>query len=154
MPNYNKSFIYKLSCGDDCYIGSTTDINQRIRSHRFHSKTETSSKFNQRIYVIMREYGGLDNFNYEVLEEYSCNTKYELELKEREYIDNIKPSMNSFIPTRSKKEYAEIHTEDRKVYHSKWYQENKEKQNKKIECDICNKFICKVGMNRHKKSMH
>jgi len=50
------------------------------------------------------------NFQIELVENYSCETKHELHKRERFYIDNNE-CINHVIPTRTQKEYSELHKE-------------------------------------------
>jgi hypothetical protein len=58
-----------------------------------------------------------DNCQIILLENYSCNDKYELEARERHHIENTQ-CINKVIPTRSKKEYI-LATKDKKQEYDK-----------------------------------
>ena len=45
------------------------------------------------------------------IEEYPCNSKNELEIRERYNIDLLRPTLNKVIPTRSAKEWREDNKE-------------------------------------------
>ena len=75
MPNYQNGKIYKLVCSDtgNIYVGSTCKtLNARLSNHKSKTFNQCSSKsfINPKIVLI---------------ESFSCNSKQELELKEREY---------------------------------------------------------------------
>jgi hypothetical protein len=52
-------------------------------------------------YKLFEDYG-INNIDIILVENYPCNNKYELEAKERWYIEN-NDSINKNIPTRTKK---------------------------------------------------
>ena len=69
-----------------------------------------------------------------MIEDFQCNSKNELEKRERYWIETLKPELNKYIPTRTKKEsfkiYYEEHKEELNKKHKKWCEENKEELNK------------------------
>jgi len=99
MVNYSNTCIYKLYCLDndvkDIYIGYTTNIKGRIDVHRRVCLYDTHKSHNQKTYRIIRQYGGWDNWTYEIIERFTCNTKEEAKEKERYYIRVLNPSMNT-----------------------------------------------------------
>ena len=110
--------IYKIYCKNneikDCYIGSTGNIKTRIQVHKYSCNNENSEKYNQYKYVYIRENGGFDNWNYDILCKCPKADRYKME---RWYIENCKESnLNKSIPTRTNKEYKK-----------EYYQKNKDK---------------------------
>ena len=102
--DYKNGKIYKLvnDINDNIYIGSTTQLLcKRMAWHRTKSKTGTSNLYNH-----MREIG-IEQFKIILIENYSCNSKNELEARERYYIEFLKSKLNMVIPTRTDKEYKE-----------------------------------------------
>ena len=164
MPNYQNGLIYKLCCKDtditDFYIGSTTSFRHRKTNHKSDCNNEKSKNYNYNIYKFIRENGGFSNWDMILIEYYKCDTKLELEKREREVIENLKPSLNNRIPTRTYKEWCEDNKEyykQRKEYHKQYnqeyYQNNiKEKAKEKITCE-CGAIITKIHFNRHLKSI-
>jgi len=131
MTNYQKSLIYKLCSKDtnitDIYIGSTTSFRHRKSSHKSICNNEKSQKYNLDVYKFIRENCGWENWNMVLIEYYPCDTKLELEKREREIIENLKPTLNQKIPTRTNKEYKENNKEHLKEYYKDYYQDNKKK---------------------------
>jgi hypothetical protein len=83
--------IYAIIDDDYFYIGSTTrSLELRIQQHICDSKIE-SKKYSKLYKYINEVRGGWDDILYIILEEVNCNTKYELEQKEYNY---IKPHIN------------------------------------------------------------
>jgi acetyl/propionyl-CoA carboxylase alpha subunit len=158
---YTRGKIYKIVCKetDEVYYGSTIqELDERINSHKY-DKTCVSRQ------IINRH-----NYYAEVLEDYSCNNRYELELRERWYMEN-NDCINKQIPTRTRKEYKKLYKKNNKekidkqnkIYREKnkekfkdYYQQNKDKikeQHKEpITCPICGKIIRKNGLKRHQRT--
>lgn len=93
-----KYYIYKLVCKDqsieDIYIGATKDIKKRIREHRAESHLENRDAFHLKKYTMIRNCGGFENWDLEIIEEMNCNDrKYVLD-REHNYIQNLKPKLN------------------------------------------------------------
>ena len=111
MPNYLDSKIYKLCCKDlnikDIYIGSTSQLLcKRKSAHKNSCNDEyNSKKYNLKVYNFIRDNGGFNNWDLILLDNVPCNNKEELHSIERTYIDNLKPTLNTQIPLRTKKEY-------------------------------------------------
>jgi predicted GIY-YIG superfamily endonuclease len=99
MIDYSKTIIYRLYCKDtsikEIYVGYTTDLRGRLKVHRSVCLVNTHKSHNQRTYTFIREHGGWDNWTYEILEEFSCNSKTEARNKEREWFDKLQPELNT-----------------------------------------------------------
>ena len=129
LVKYGKSVIYKIFCRDeniiDCYVGSTTDFNQRKRQHKNSYNNEKSVGYNLPVYRFIRDNGGFDNWEFEVLENYPCRNKELLVKRERFWFEKLDSTLNGQYPQRSKKEYRE-HNEEK-------IKEQTKKQNKKYK---------------------
>ena len=93
-------FIYKLAC-DDCdfiYVGSTRSIKDRKRAHKNKSKTSET-----KIYQMIREYGGWENWRMVILEECDENveTKRQAEMREETFRLQLNADLNSRRAYRS-----------------------------------------------------
>ena len=126
--DYSKSLIYKLCCKDplieDIYIGSTTNMKVRKAQHKSDCNNKKNIKaYNLNKYQFIRENGGFENWDMIMIEEYSCNSKKELEKKERYWVDELKSSLNSNRPYISKEELKE----ELKEYQKEYHKDNKEK---------------------------
>jgi len=132
------SVIYKLYSNEahitECYIGSTTDIKNRMRVHKHYSKV-----LNNKLYKYMRNFEW-HNFTYDILETINDITRTDLIKLERKHHDLIKPSLNNNTPARPYNEY---------------YAANKDKikqmVSKKIHCD-CGANIRSDYMSKHLKT--
>lgn len=112
MVNYAKSIIYKLCCKNpsitDEYIGSTTNKDRRKHQHKNCCNNENIEKNNLPVYRCIRANGGFENWDMIVLEEYPCESKRELEMRERYWFELINPTLNKFIPRRTDEEIKEL----------------------------------------------
>jgi len=134
----NNIIIYKIYCKNeeikDCYIGSTSNIKNRIYLHKSDCNNENAKKkYNQYIYIYIRENGGWDNWEYKIICECPKEDRYEME---RWHIENCKESnLNKCIPNRTikdyNKEYYEKNKDKIKKYKKEYHQKNKELINKK-----------------------
>lgn len=162
---YKRGLIYTIrNIKDDTmiYVGSTiNDLSKRFYNHKKDCKKGDYNSLYKNI---------LDNdwtdWYIELYENYSCNNKKELNRREGEVIREI-GTINRNISGRTKKEYREENVEKIKEYKKKYREENvekikeynaknaekiKEKKREKVCCNICNSFINKSQLSRHKKT--
>ena len=129
--NYSKGLIYKICCLDtsikEVYIGSTTNFDQRKKQHKANCNSSKSKKYNLNVYKFIRENGGWNNFDMVLIEYYPCETKLELEREERKILEQQDLTLNSCVPTRSKREWSENNSEKMIEYMKKYRETNKEK---------------------------
>ena len=155
-----KGIIYKIYHKDNenlFYIGSTTNYYRRQINHKTRCNNENDVGHNLKLYQIIREHGSWDCFQFDILEELSCETKEELHQIENEYINTLKPVMNCINSVRvvSKEEYQKKYREDNKEknkkYKKQYYEKNKDIIKKVITCE-CGCDITKGSILRHKKT--
>jgi len=131
MPNYENGLIYKLCCKDanitDIYIGSTTSFRHRKSGHKSACNNENRKGYNRHVYKFIRENGGFLNWDMILVEYYPSKTKLQLEKREREIIENLKPTLNKTIPTRTGKEWYDDNKETMIRIKKNWRDNNKEK---------------------------
>jgi hypothetical protein len=160
MSNNFNTHIYKIFCLDkninDFYIGSTSNINRRKREHKCRSFYK-----NSRLYRTIRNNGGWENWNVEILESLICNNKIEKLRKEKEYIKNLKPSLNIVIPLRTKQEYYNDNRTNIIDTQKNYYNNNRnnilKKQKKKFFCEcgcITDKAHIATHRNTHKHTFN
>ena len=158
--------------------GSSVNWVKRKCGHKTCCNNENSDRYNKYLYQIIRENGGWENWTMIKLSNFPCNSKFELELEERRYIELLKSDLNKNIPTRTQNEWTtdnkeklanyridnaekiadvkhnyyidnkEKFTNNRKNY----YIDNKEKINKHCECD-CGGIYIFAGSARHIKTL-
>ena len=128
--------VYKLqSTNGLVYYGSTTQkvMTKRLSTHKGKAKTGESSRsrllFTDGATVTITLVENVEN----------CKDKYELQARERWYIENNE-CVNKNIPNRTEeeirvyhKEYRETHREKSKEKAKEWYQANKEKLKQKYQ---------------------
>ena len=173
MKDYSQGKIYKLysvSNKDLVYYGSTiATLNQRLTRH--------ISDYKRNSYCKSKLVIAAGDYKIELIENYPCNSKVELNRREGEYTKANK-CVNKQIAGRTKKEYnkeyfeknKEAIAENNKEYTKEYYENNKEKikervkeyreNNKelilekrkvKITCE-CGCIVRKADLARHKKS--
>jgi hypothetical protein len=99
---YEKSVIYKIyndNC-DDFYIGSSCEYKKRVNSHKKVCNELNHKNYNVKLYKFIRDNGGIDAWKFEVLDEVSVNNHGELHKIEQDYIDTMRPQLNSANPYR------------------------------------------------------
>jgi hypothetical protein len=178
-----KGLIYKITCNitNNIYIGSTTQkLNVRISKHMYKYKL-----YKNGLSHFVSSYLIFDNndYKYECIEEIEVDTKEEILLREKWYIQNNK-CVNYNNPIESKQEYKKRHKIANKKYYETHKQEIKDKQreyneehkdnkreydkqyrlknldkikkynNEKLNCP-CGGCFTKINKSRHNKSnMH
>ena len=171
MVNYQEGLIYKIAhkYSPYVYIGSTTNFNRRKSQHKECCNNKNSTRHNFKVYQIIRECGGWDNFEMVLVAKCPCDDKKELHAKEFEYQQLFHANLNTqdavADPEWQKKynekhyeeikKYKKIYREKNKEYYQKYRQENREKlnlkQSQKVECE-CGCIITKTNIYTHRKS--
>lgn len=125
--DYKNGKIYKIvdNAYTKMYIGSTTQpLSKRFYCHKNNYFLWKNGKHNKTtVYNIFDEFG-INNCKIELIINYPCNSKDELEKKEGEYIKNNE-CVNKCIPRRTKKEYYEDNKDKLKEYYLKRYSSKK-----------------------------
>ena len=121
MSKYQRGKIYKLvnNVDDEIYIGSTiNELRKRKQGHKNDMSRYGGSRVYQHFNMI-----GFTNVEIVLIENYPCSSKHELHARERYWIDELKPLLNTHIPMMTPKEYRELHKEEA----HKYYINNKDK---------------------------
>ena len=86
------SGVYKITntVTGDFYIGSSKDVKRRLASHKWPSKWKQYP--NNPMYLDFQKYG-LENFDFEILEEVEEN---KLKKTEQQFIELLKPTYNNY----------------------------------------------------------
>jgi hypothetical protein len=140
---YSNGKIYKIvnDVDDKIYVGSTTTmLSKRMSGHRSKCKYEPTRK----IYAHFNEVG-VHNFSIVLIELFPCNSKMELERRERFWIDELKPELNKAVPHQTYDEYYEKNKEAIIARTKEYYHKNIDTvAEKKKQYHINNKeSICK-----------
>ena len=179
--DYSKTIIYKIVCNDlnvtDCYVGHTINMTKRKYWHKSACTNEKNKAYNFKIYKIIRENGGWENWTMLLVEKFPCKDNHEACKRERELYEELDAKMNTRRPYLTKEEtkdlkqqidkqyreehkeelkqnhklYREEHKEDKKQYDKLYREENKEKLKEKVECEFCSKLLSKGNMSAHHK---
>jgi hypothetical protein len=158
MPDFKQGKIYCLRSHqtDDIYIGSTTQtLSRRKAEHRRMYKRWQNGELN---YITSFELTKHDDCYIELLEEYPCDNRNQLERREGQLIRET-DCVNKCIAGRTIKEWVEENKEKVGDYQKKYREENKEKIKKYVEarkndfkCEVCNYSGCKGDYNKHLKT--
>ena len=122
MVDYTKSKIYKITCNITglTYYGSTVNpISKRISQHRNKFKAGNTQCSSRQVLV-----GG--DYDYSLVEEFSCENKDQLHKRERFYIEN-NDCVNKQIPGRTLREYNEQNKDKISANSKKYHEQNKDK---------------------------
>lgn len=119
-----KAVIYKIYCKDtnivDCYVGQTINFVKRKREHRYSAINKT----NRKIYNVINDNGGWNNWIIEIIEEllFDCS-KEELFVegytnkildRERFWISTLISTLNTNLPIRYVEEYVKYQERSKK----------------------------------------
>ena len=100
--DYSNTIFYKISCKDetvnDLYIGHTTNFVQRKYAHKTSCNNPKSGNYPVKLYKTIRECGGWDNWNMEIIAFHNCNDSHEARKVEQEYYDSLGATLNSIQP--------------------------------------------------------
>ena len=182
IMDYSKTIMYKFVCNDlnvnDCYVGHTINMTKRKYQHKFRCHNEKDKSYNYKIYQIIRENGGWENWSMLLVEKFPCKDNHEACRREREIYEELGAKMNTIRPYRTQeerkkgdKQYSKQYYQDHKEEHKEHYQDHKEyhkeyrklyyqdhkeeiaeKIKEKIQCEYCAKQLQKGNMPRHRKT--
>ena len=140
-----KGIVYKIYCRDysitEFYVGSSVNFKARKYAHKSNCNNIKRREYNYKVYRYIRENGGFDNWDFEILLEPEVENKKELKLKyEAKYQLDLKPELNVIQEGRTPKE---------------WREENKEKileqKRTKFECE-CGGNYTYSGKTMHERT--
>ena len=126
-------FIYKIEVVEECYIGSTKNkyLCNRQYSHNYNMKNNNTSH----LYNYCREHN-VKKIICEKIEEVDNENS---RIKEQEYINKLKPTLNTHRAYQTHEERQE---------------QLRIKNNKKTNCPICNKSFNKFYVKKHIQRKH
>jgi group I intron endonuclease len=121
--------IIETETNECIYVGSTKDLDERIRQH-FNSSDRSYPLY---LYILNK---GWDKFTFETLETVDTQDKKILLEYERYYIDELHPKYNSHTPILTEEERKEYrrqkdsnyyynHRDEKLEKHKVWIQNNK-----------------------------
>ena len=96
--SYSNTIIYKIFCNDktvtDIYVGHTTNFIKRKYQH----KNLCNKGKKLKIYNLIQENGGWDNWTMIEIAKYNCQDVTEARIREHEHYDLLNPSLNLIKP--------------------------------------------------------
>ena len=100
--DYSNTIIYKITCKspdvNEVYVGHTTNFVQRKFCHKQSCTNIKSPNHNCKLYQVIRQHNGWDNWNMEIVNFFNCKDSYEARQKEQEYFVLLKATLNSIEP--------------------------------------------------------
>ena len=103
--DYSNTIIYKITCKDasitDKYVGHTTNFVQRKHAHKQSSQNNKTSNYDTKLYEVIRNNNGWDNWHMEIVNFFNCKDQYEARNKEQEYFILLNATLNSIEPLNS-----------------------------------------------------
>jgi len=169
--DYSKNVIYKIVCNDlnvkMCYVGHTTDFIRRKQKHKYNCTKENSNSYNLKVYKLIRDNGGWDNFSMVEIEKFSCKDNNEASARERYYYELFNANLNIQVPNRNQKESRKGHYEQNKDKIKEYYEQNKDKKKEYYQVNktkiseynkitltcCCGSTFRKKDKTRHEKSI-
>lgn len=114
-----KSCVYKITIGEETYVGSTCNFKKRLSKHKSDCYNTESKGYNSKIYKYIREHSHWDNVKVEII--VHLHPKFnrgERDNFEQEWIDYLNPTLNDY------KAYTGL---NEKEWHKQWYIDNKDR---------------------------
>jgi len=126
--DYSKCVIYKIVCNDEsvteCYVGHTTNFVKRKYQHKQTWKTS-----NLKLYQMIRENGGWDNWTMTPIFEYPCENYIQACIKEEFWRIQLVAELNSqraFLSEEEKQKRDKEYRKKNKEKAKEWRDNNKE----------------------------
>ncbi len=95
--DYSKTVIYKIQHNEDdslLYVGSTTHFTNRKSHHKGACTNENDKAYNRKVYGMIREHGGWDNFSMVTIEDFPGKGGRDAEAREDELMRELSANMN------------------------------------------------------------
>jgi hypothetical protein len=100
--DYSNTIIYKITCNDvnnkEVYVGHTTNFVQRKYAHKQSCINEKSANYKCKLYEVIRNNGGWNNWKMEIINFFNCKNHYEARIKEQEFFVSLNATLNSIEP--------------------------------------------------------
>ena len=142
--DYSNTIIYQITCKNpdisDLYVGHTTNFVQRKHSHKQGCINEKNSNYKCKLYEVIRNNGGWENWKMEIINSFECKNHYEAIQKEQEYFLSLNATLNSI------EHYAILKPKDPPIIENTIIKEI-------LYCKECNKhFNSKDLLNTHNQT--
>jgi hypothetical protein len=100
--DYSNTHFYKIVCkntdNSNMYIGHTTNFTKRKNQHKNNCINSNDKRHNIHLYQFIRDNQGWDNWDMVLIDTLYCENRLDALKKEREYIEQLKPSLNLLRP--------------------------------------------------------
>jgi hypothetical protein len=146
--DFSKTMIYKIVCKntelcDKLYIGRTTNFALRKNQHKSDAKKNFNTS-NAYVYKIINEFGGWDNWEMQLIENYPCTNSDEASERESYYIGIFRAELNTTFSINK-----EI---DQSIYKQEWYIKNRARLAEKYKNNHIDYVYTKGRYKVHYKS--
>jgi len=165
--DYSNTIFYKIFCKDttikELYVGLTTNFVQRKHGHKQSCKNEKSTNYNCKLYNVIRNAGGWENWQMEIIAFHNCKDSHEAHKKEQEYFEMLGATLNSIEPlpkpkepiTKIVKEKPILYCEPCNIYFSYWKAQeihnNTDKHHKMVSMYNDNKLATNIMQDSFQK---
>ena len=102
--DYSKTVMYKIVCNDLSILHSYAGHSSKYTTRKSQHKYSCNNGDNKKIYQIIRENGGWENWTMLQIESYPCANEAEASLRERYWYEQLNADMNTYVPSRTKHE--------------------------------------------------
>lgn len=110
--DYSNTIFYKIFCKDlsvkELYIGHTTNFVQRKHSHKQGCINPKSANYKCKLYKVIRDNMGWDNWTMEIIAFHNCEDLYSAKKQEQHYFEEYKATLNSIEPLPPRKPKKEV----------------------------------------------
>jgi hypothetical protein len=109
MTNIQEASFYKIFLKSDptkFYVGSTYKISSRKSHHKKNTNNKVSKLYWTKLYKFIRDNGGWDNFQLELLYKASFETKQKRLIEEQAIITILNPPLNSVKACKCPEDYT------------------------------------------------
>ena len=143
---YPNAVVYLIIVAYEIYVGSTIDMINRLKVHKYDLKNDDPMK----LYIRMRELDldfNNDDVEIIILEKYPCDDKKKLRRREGVYQQELEATLNDRIAGRTRQDWIEENPEYMKEYrennkeHIQDYMKKYRENNKEHIQDYMKKYM-------------
>ena len=110
--DYSNTIFYKIYCKDtsvkELYIGHTTNFVQRKYAHKQGCINDKSANYKCKLYNVMRNNLGWDNWNMTIIAFHNCEDLYSAKKQEQQYFEEYNATLNSIEPLPPQNPIAKV----------------------------------------------
>ena len=154
--DYSNTIIYKIFCKTtsitDVYVGHTTNFVQRKHTHKQNCVNKNSHGYKCKLYEIIRNNGGWNNWTMEIVGFFKCEDHYAAKKKEQEVYEALNATINSaelLTKTKTNQDNT-LHPVKNIIATEECVVEKKCKETNLYKCSHCNyTTIYKSNFEKH-----